>query len=111
VTRSAQLLISWVIYRLQTGCAAFLCASPSLKDLGVGSCGFETLHKRNISRHVSWWLLEVSDRSPAFGAVVRGGRWKVLNGMRRGQSQEFTVSKESSSAELNLVLERWDVLL
>jgi len=31
--------------------------------------------------------------------------------MRRGQSQEFTVSKESSSAELNLVLERWDVLL
>lgn len=47
---------------LQTGCAAFYCTLPSLKDLGDGSCGFETLHKRNISCH---------------GMVISGGHWPL----------------------------------
>ena len=36
---------------------------------------------------------------------------KVLNGMRQGQAWEFTVSKKSSSSELDLVLQRWSMLL
>lgn len=40
---------------------------------------------------------------------VAGG--KVLNGMCQGQARELTVSEKGSSSELDLVLQKWGMLL